>query len=225
MTLAGGVTIDTTAEHPFFEESLGWIEARSLTPGHRLRTLDGSTIAVESVAETGQWQPVYNLRVADWHTYFVGDDEWGFSVWAHNACTAVEEAAALRARSKLGARVTEAIPPGQPIRTPKEYAQTSDFYRNNKPLARRLWEERTGRKWPVDENGKPFTADHNVGLGGRRERADPLDVTPGRGSAAKTANGDRTLAEMRATGAKGTPAREFNKFIRKWLESIRGNAD
>jgi hypothetical protein len=28
---------------------------------------------------------VYNLRVADWHTYFVGCDEWGFSVWAHNA--------------------------------------------------------------------------------------------------------------------------------------------
>ncbi|VTR99017.1 yd repeat-containing protein : YD repeat protein OS=Isosphaera pallida (strain ATCC 43644 / DSM 9630 / IS1B) GN=Isop_2419 PE=4 SV=1: PT-HINT [Tuwongella immobilis] len=79
------MTIDTTAEHPFFEESLGWIEARSLTPGHRLRTLDGSAIAVESLAETGQWQPVYNLRVADWHTYFVGDDEWGFSVWAHNA--------------------------------------------------------------------------------------------------------------------------------------------
>jgi hypothetical protein len=28
---------------------------------------------------------VYNLRVADFHTYFVGCDEWGFSVWAHNA--------------------------------------------------------------------------------------------------------------------------------------------
>ncbi|VTR99047.1 unnamed protein product [Tuwongella immobilis] len=53
LTLAGGVTIDTTAEHPFFEESLGWIEARSLTLGHRLRTLDGSAIAVESLAETG----------------------------------------------------------------------------------------------------------------------------------------------------------------------------
>ncbi|VTS06507.1 YD repeat protein OS=Isosphaera pallida (strain ATCC 43644 / DSM 9630 / IS1B) GN=Isop_2419 PE=4 SV=1: PT-HINT [Tuwongella immobilis] len=79
------MTIDTTGEHPFFEESLGWIEARSLTPGHRLRTLDGSAIAVEAVAETGQWQPVYNLRVADWHTYFVGSDEWEWAVWAHNA--------------------------------------------------------------------------------------------------------------------------------------------
>ena len=26
------------------------------------------------------------MRVADYHTYFVGPPEWGFSVWAHNAC-------------------------------------------------------------------------------------------------------------------------------------------
>lgn len=35
------------------------------------------------------------MRVADWHTYFVGCDEWGFSVWAHNMCTEAEFAAAL----------------------------------------------------------------------------------------------------------------------------------
>jgi hypothetical protein len=29
---------------------------------------------------------LYNLRVSDYHTYFVGCQEWGFSVWAHNAC-------------------------------------------------------------------------------------------------------------------------------------------
>ena len=28
---------------------------------------------------------VYNLRIADYHTYFVGSRDWGFSVWAHNA--------------------------------------------------------------------------------------------------------------------------------------------
>jgi hypothetical protein len=28
---------------------------------------------------------VYNLRVAQDHTYFVGHDDWGFSVWVHNA--------------------------------------------------------------------------------------------------------------------------------------------
>jgi hypothetical protein len=32
--------------------------------------------------------PVHNLRIADYHTYFVGNQEWGFSIWAHNTnCT------------------------------------------------------------------------------------------------------------------------------------------
>jgi hypothetical protein len=30
--------------------------------------------------------PVYTLRIADWHTYVVGDHDWDFAVWAHNAC-------------------------------------------------------------------------------------------------------------------------------------------
>ncbi|WP_162661293.1 polymorphic toxin-type HINT domain-containing protein [Tuwongella immobilis] len=64
------------------------MEARSLTPSHRLRTLDGSALAVEAVTETGLRQPVYNLRVADWHTYFVVGDAWGWAVWAHNAACA-----------------------------------------------------------------------------------------------------------------------------------------
>jgi hypothetical protein len=42
-------------------------------------------VTVDGVKETGTWETVYNLRIADYHTYFVGCDEWGFSVWAHNA--------------------------------------------------------------------------------------------------------------------------------------------
>jgi hypothetical protein len=41
---------------------------------------------VSEVVDTGALETVYNLRVADFHTYFVGCDEWGFSVWAHNIC-------------------------------------------------------------------------------------------------------------------------------------------
>jgi hypothetical protein len=37
------------------------------------------------VRDTGREEAVYNCRVAEYHTYFVGDDEWGFSLWAHNS--------------------------------------------------------------------------------------------------------------------------------------------
>jgi hypothetical protein len=36
------------------------------------------------VSDTGRLATVYNLEIEDDHTYFVGCDEWGFSVWAHN---------------------------------------------------------------------------------------------------------------------------------------------
>jgi hypothetical protein len=34
--------------------------------------------------DTGEYETVYNVRVADYHAYFVGAEGWGFGVWAHN---------------------------------------------------------------------------------------------------------------------------------------------
>jgi hypothetical protein len=79
-----GRMIRTTAEHPFFVAGRGWVPCHELKVGDRLLTEDGAWVAVEAVEDTGEWVTVYNLRIADYHTYFVGCDEWGFSVWAHN---------------------------------------------------------------------------------------------------------------------------------------------
>ena len=47
-------------------------------------------MAVAEVDDTGEYETVYNCHVAEWHTYFVGSAEWGFSVWAHNACVGLD---------------------------------------------------------------------------------------------------------------------------------------
>src|SRR5262249_51556770 len=39
----------------------------------------------DAVTDAREVATVYNLRVAEYHTYFVGRKEWEFSVWAHNA--------------------------------------------------------------------------------------------------------------------------------------------
>jgi large repetitive protein len=83
---AGGRIIETMAEHPFWAQDKGWVPAGELLPGDLLSSHDGQWVAVEAVLDTGDYATVYNLRVAEDHTYFVGCDEWGFSVWAHNAC-------------------------------------------------------------------------------------------------------------------------------------------
>jgi len=83
--LPGGVSIGTTAEHPLWVVGKGWVWAGDLVPGDHLLGEDGQEVAVENITQTEQYEKVYNLRVADSHTYLVGSDGWGFSVWVHSA--------------------------------------------------------------------------------------------------------------------------------------------
>ena len=77
----------TTPEHPFWVRGKGWVPATHLEAVNLLSSHDGRWVPVEAVNRADlQVTTVYNLRVAEHHTYFVGCDEWGFSVWAHNAC-------------------------------------------------------------------------------------------------------------------------------------------
>jgi hypothetical protein len=80
----GGQVIRTTTEHPFWVHGEGWLPASQLRVGDLLVGHDSRWVEVEDVLDTGEYERVYNLRVADYHTYFVGSAEWGFSVWAHN---------------------------------------------------------------------------------------------------------------------------------------------
>jgi hypothetical protein len=81
----GGQTIRTTAEHPHYVPGRGWVACQELRVGDGVLTELGTTLPVESLRDTGSFERVYNFRVADTHTYFVGAPEWGFAVWVHNA--------------------------------------------------------------------------------------------------------------------------------------------
>jgi hypothetical protein len=80
-----GRRIGTTHEHPFYVVDKGWRTASQLEAGDLLASHTGSFGVVEAVVDVGEVATVYNMRVADWHTYFVGCEQWGFSVWVHNA--------------------------------------------------------------------------------------------------------------------------------------------
>jgi RHS repeat-associated protein len=78
--------IATTGEHPFYVRDKGWTSAAELKVGDLLSTHDCQWVPVKDLFATGQLATVFNLRVADYHTYFVGGPDWRFSVWAHNTC-------------------------------------------------------------------------------------------------------------------------------------------
>lgn len=68
---AGGEEIVTTPGHPFWVSGRGWRMARSLQVGDLLHGIGGA-VAIESVEQLPQEQPVHNLDVDDFSTYFVG---------------------------------------------------------------------------------------------------------------------------------------------------------
>ncbi len=81
----GGQAIRTTSEHPFYVRGKGWTACKNLQEGDLLRSHDGKWVTVETLNYTNEYHVVYNLRIAEYHTYFVGSRNWKFSVWAHNS--------------------------------------------------------------------------------------------------------------------------------------------
>ena len=76
-----------------------WVDAGELSIGDDIRRADGSTGDVESVEVVVAQQWMYNLTVAEAHTFFVGRQGW----LVHNAgpCSAIIDGVATSA-SKLG---------------------------------------------------------------------------------------------------------------------------
>jgi hypothetical protein len=79
-----GRAIHTTGEHPFFAENQGWKPLAELAVGDRLLGESGDWLTIEALEDTGRYETVYNLRVSETHTYFIGEVTWGWCVWAHN---------------------------------------------------------------------------------------------------------------------------------------------
>ena len=79
-TTAGDV--DTTTNHPFYVLGRGWVAAGDLNEGDEVYLIDGSTAYVTGAELERFTEPVtvYNLEVADLHTYFVGEK----SILVHN---------------------------------------------------------------------------------------------------------------------------------------------
>ena len=78
--------VRVTPDHPFFVDGCGWIPARDLQVGDNLVSTSGTSEPVRAARAVAANEPVYNIEVADLHTYFVGQDR----VLVHNECAPLE---------------------------------------------------------------------------------------------------------------------------------------
>lgn len=79
-----GEEIETTPEHPFYVLLRGWVPAEDLHAGDAVRRANGTYGRVDNVRIERRTQRMYNLTIADAHTFFVGEGEW----LVHNTCRA-----------------------------------------------------------------------------------------------------------------------------------------
>lgn len=75
-------TFGVTGDHPFWTRKGGWTNASDLKSGDRVSTASGGWRRILGSDWHAERRTVYNLEVAQAHTYFVGDP----AVWVHNTC-------------------------------------------------------------------------------------------------------------------------------------------
>jgi hypothetical protein len=66
----GDDAVVATGIHRFWKAGKGWAMARDLKPGDAIRTLGG--VAKVELVEDEKVQPVFNLEVAEGHSFLVG---------------------------------------------------------------------------------------------------------------------------------------------------------
>ena len=99
----GEEEIETTVEHPFYVEGVGFVSAGELKAGNIIRTSEGKNLPIDKIeiAELEEPVLVYNFEVADFHTYYVSD----LGVLVHNTCgdTTVGESGTSTGKYQVGA--------------------------------------------------------------------------------------------------------------------------
>ena len=70
----------TTDDHPWRTSDGRWVTTDRLHEGQLILRAEGVPARVVSIVNTGETAITYNLEVADFHTYFVGEDR----IWVHN---------------------------------------------------------------------------------------------------------------------------------------------
>ena len=66
-------SFETTDDHPWWIAGHGWVHTKDLAPGMAVITRDGKGMIVAAVAKTDRTDATYNLTIADFETYFVGE--------------------------------------------------------------------------------------------------------------------------------------------------------
>lgn len=142
-----GDTITTTAEHPFWVDGRGWVNAGDLKPGDVLVTPDGVATLDRKLVEQRP-ETVCNFRVTGLHNYYALDGDTPVLVHNANYLNTTESA------GSLGGKYT----PGQQTRDPS--SQWYHEYLSNDELLDSINRAGDGDGILVSQNGTILGGHH-----------------------------------------------------------------
>jgi len=87
-----------TPNHPFWVNNLGWSGVEFLEAGQELELTDKQLVEIVSVRDLDHTAVVYNMEVADFHTYYVGE----LGIWVHNMRCGEIEGTKVEGANKTG---------------------------------------------------------------------------------------------------------------------------
>ena len=145
ITLASGEVITATVGHPIYSTSQSdWVDAGELTLDDLLREISGADASIVGLRKYSEIADVYNLTVANDHTYFVGVGE----VLGHNAGI---------------------CPDGLNIRSIRQFGHIISRHGSKRPLSQLIDRARTKGpqgQWLDDKRAAEFLAVLSHGIDG-----------------------------------------------------------
>ncbi|MDE1461740.1 polymorphic toxin-type HINT domain-containing protein [Spartinivicinus poritis] len=100
-------TIEVTDNHPFWVIGKGWVDSAKLESGMQIEAFKGKSLEVVSLTEAGRTEDTYNLTVADFHTYYAGEQQ----AFVHNECpcSKASELPLIKQGSKAWSKAVDSI--------------------------------------------------------------------------------------------------------------------
>ncbi|UXI67952.1 polymorphic toxin-type HINT domain-containing protein [Tahibacter amnicola] len=122
--------IRATDDHPFWVKHRGWVTVEHLLSGMVLVDLDNRDLVLEHVGRNGQLEVTYNFSVADFHTYFAGQQK----LFVHNDCACAASSRAARREVMRKAGIPTSQTPRSQSRNASGYEYSYDIPTGNGPL-------------------------------------------------------------------------------------------
>lgn len=91
-------SMEVTDNHPYWVKDRGWIDAVQLEKGMVLQSLGDGELTVSSLKKADRDEVTYNFTVADFHTYFAGNQK----AFVHNCACAVAAEALAKSAPQAG---------------------------------------------------------------------------------------------------------------------------